>query len=63
MNKRDYVFMSSTVKQAIDSISSNPEQRRGAVEVAVVLGAALEQKCGPKFDRRRFLQDCGVKPL
>lgn len=61
MTRRDYLKLSSALKEAIDRYNPviHPNKRRGAEEAAQSIATAIGEG-NPKFNQERFLKDCGV---
>lgn len=63
MTKRDYLFLSSAIKQARDYAKAHPEQHADVgITITLTIAHALSERFGPKFNRDRFLVDCGLNP-
>lgn len=60
MTKRDYTLLSEVLGEAYGDLKT-PEEREGAAYVIRALASELASVNG-KFDRIRFLVDCGLNP-
>lgn len=60
MTKRDYTLLSEVLGEALGDIE-NLDERMGAARVIRALASELASVNG-KFDRIRFLVDCGLNP-
>lgn len=60
MTKRDYTLLSDVLREALSDIK-NVDERAGAAYVIRSLAAELSS-VNARFDRNRFLVDCGLSP-
>lgn len=60
MTKRDFEFLSRTFMLAKFKLSESDAYVYGLI--VREFASALREAAGPKFDRDRFLVDCGLNP-
>jgi hypothetical protein len=57
MTRKDYVLIAEAMKAAAYAL--NPPQRTGALLAAYELSHSLQED-NPRFDRKRFMDACGL---
>ena len=61
MTRKDYVLIAEAIKAATEAMPKDYLQRNGAYLAANEISHRLQQD-NPRFERKRFLEACGLDP-